>query len=63
MWRVHYTEDGVEKTSEPFGDMDEAFGFQSGLLVRRRRREDGSWNIDVHGVEKTSPSSGEEAAS
>lgn len=58
MWRVHYTEDGVEKTSELFGNRDEAFLFQSGLLTRRTRKEDGSWSIDVHGVEKIAPSFG-----
>ena len=29
---------------------DEAFLFQSGLLARRKRGEDGKWDIEIEGV-------------
>ena len=31
-------------------DRDEAFGFQSGLLVERRRTPEGAWDIELDGV-------------
>jgi len=49
MYEVYYIENG-EKKSKRFGNRDEAFGFQSELIVKRRRRDDGSWDIELVGV-------------
>ena len=47
---VKYVENGVEKESKVFEDRDEAFLFQTGLLAKRVRKEDGSWDIELRGV-------------
>lgn len=52
MYTVKYVENG-EKKEEKFEDRDEAFLFQSGLIVRRKRNEDGSWDIEPKGVWNT----------
>lgn len=49
MYVVEYVEDGEEK-KEKFEDRDKAFLFQSGVVARRKRNEDGSWNIEPKGV-------------
>lgn len=53
MYVVKYVENGEEKQSKEFADRDEAFRFQSGLLAKRKRKEDGTWDVDVKGVWNT----------
>lgn len=53
MYVVKYVENGEEKEKK-IEDRDEAFLFQSGLLAKRKRKEDGTWDIDVKGVWNTS---------
>ena len=45
MYTVKYVENGEEK-EEKFKDRDEAFLFQSGLIVRRKKNEAGKWDIE-----------------
>lgn len=52
MYTVKYVENGEEKEAE-FEDRDEAFLFQSGLVARRKRNEDGSCDIKLMGVWNT----------
>ena len=52
MYVVKYVENGEEKESK-FEDRDEAFIFQSGLVARRKRNEDGSWDVEPMGVWNT----------
>lgn len=52
MYTVKYVENG-EKKEEKFEDRDEAFLFQSGLIARRKRNEDGSCDIKLMGVWNT----------
>ena len=52
MYTVKYVENG-EKKEENFEDRDEAFLFQSGLIARRKRNEDGSWDVELMGVWNT----------
>ena len=49
MYVVKYVENGEEKKAE-FEDRDEAFLFQSGLVARRKRNEDGKWDVESVGV-------------
>jgi len=49
MYEVRWTENGEKKT-EQIKNRDEAFLFQSGLLARRKRGEDGKWDIEIEGV-------------
>ena len=50
MYVVKYVENGEEKQTEEIADRDEAFRRQTGLLAKRKRNEDGTWDIDVLGV-------------
>lgn len=50
MYKVKYVEDGVEKESREFAARAEAFAFQAGILARRKRMDDGTWNPDTKGV-------------
>lgn len=52
MYVVKYVENGEEKESK-FEDRDEAFLFQSGLVARRKRNEDGKWDVEPKGVWNT----------
>ena len=52
MYVVKYVENG-EKKEEKFEDRDEAFLFQSGLIAKRTRKENGAWNIEPNGVWNT----------
>ena len=53
MYTVKYVENGEEK-EEKFKDRDEAFLFQSGLIVRRKKKnEAGKWDIEPKGVWNT----------
>ena len=52
MYTVKYVENG-EKKEENFEDRDEAFLFQSGLIARRKRNEDGLCDIELMGVWNT----------
>ena len=52
MYTVKYVENGEEK-EEKFEDCDKAFLFQSGLIAKRKRKEDGSWDIEPKGVWST----------
>ena len=58
MYKVVYTENGEKKESQAFAERNEAFGFQAGLLTRRVRRPDGSWDIELDGVYAVEPSFG-----
>ena len=49
MYEVQWTENGQKKTKR-IADRDEAFLFQSELLIRRKRGENGKWNIEPYGV-------------
>ena len=49
MYVVKYVENGEEK-EEKIEDRDEAFRFQSGLIAKRKRKEDGTWDIEPKGV-------------
>ena len=53
MYTVKYVENGEEKEAE-FKDRDEAFHFQSGLVARRKKNEDGRWDVEPMGVWNTS---------
>ena len=52
MYIVKYTENGVEKQSNTIENRDEAFLFQAGLIAKRKRNEDGSWDVTPKGVWK-----------
>lgn len=52
MYVVKYVENGEEK-EEKFEERDEAFLFQSGLIARRKEKEDGTWDIEPKGVWNT----------
>lgn len=52
MYAVKYVENGEKKEAE-FEDRDEAFLFQSGLVARRKRNEDGKWDVEPIGVWST----------
>lgn len=52
MYIVKYVENGVEKQSKAIYDRDEAFLFQTGLIAKRKRTADGSWDIETKGVWK-----------
>lgn len=52
MYVVKYVENGEEK-EEKIENRDEAFLFQSGLFAKRKRKEDGAWDIEVKGVWNT----------
>lgn len=52
MYIVKYVENGVEKQSKAIYDRDEAFLFQTGLIAKRKRAADGSWDIEPKGVWK-----------
>lgn len=49
MYEVRWTENGEKKT-EKIPGRDEAFSFQTGLLARRKKGEDGKWDIEIEGV-------------
>ena len=52
MYTVKYVENDEEKEAE-FKDRGEAFLFQSGLIAKRKRKEDGSWDVEPMGVWNT----------
>ena len=52
MYVVKYVENGEEKEKK-FEGRDEAFLFQSGLIAKRKRKENGAWNIETKGVWNT----------
>ena len=52
---VEYVENGVEKKSKEFTDRDEAFGFQTGLIAKRTRKPDGTYDIMPKGVYDLDP--------
>lgn len=54
MYVVEYTENGEKKRSEAFEEREEAFAFQAGLIARRKRKDDGGWDIELGGVWNTS---------
>ena len=52
MYVVKYVENGEEKEMK-FEERDEAFLFQSGLIAKRKRKENGAWDIEPKGVWNT----------
>ena len=52
MYVVKYVENGEEKEAK-FEERDEAFLFQSGLIAKRKRKENGAWDIEPKGVWNT----------
>ena len=55
MYIVKYVENGETKESQEFKNRQEAFMFQAGLLTRRTRKEDGTWDIEPIGVYNLDP--------
>ena len=49
MYKVIYTENN-EKKEKIYDSRDAAFGFQTELLIKRVRLDNGSWSIEIHGV-------------